>query len=82
MTSMNISLPKSPKDLVDEQVNQRGHGANSEHVRELIRKEQDRLQLRSPLLTGKSSAPTKPLDDAYFDSVRGKVRTTEPSARL
>lgn len=38
MTTMNISLPDSLKDFVDEQVNQRGYGTSSEFVRELIAK--------------------------------------------
>ena len=55
---MNISLPDTPKAFVDEQVSQRGYGTSSEYVRELIRRVQDRLQLRNLLLAGASSAPT------------------------
>ena len=79
MTTMNISLPDSLKDFVDEQVNQRGYGTSSEYVRELIRKEQDRLQLRSLLLAGASSAPTKPVDGAYFEGLRKRVRAATKS---
>ena len=43
MSTMNISLPDSLKDFVDEQVAQRGYGTSSEYVRELIRKDADRL---------------------------------------
>ena len=81
MTTMNISLPDSLKDFVDEQVDERGYGTSSEYIRELIRKEQDRLQLRSLLLAGASSAPTKPVDGAYFDGLRRKVRAAKPGAR-
>lgn len=81
MTTMNISLPDSLKDFVDEQVDERGYGTSSEYIRELIRKEQDRLQLRSLLLAGASSAPTKPVDGAYFDGLRGKVRVAKRGAR-
>lgn len=81
MTTMNISLPDSLKDFVDEQVSQHGYGTSSEYVRELIRKEQDRLQLRSLLLAGATSAPTKPVDAAYFDGLRRKVRVTKLGAR-
>jgi antitoxin ParD1/3/4 len=72
MTTMNISLPDSLKDFIDQQVDQRGYGTSSEYVRELIRKEQDRLQLRGLLLAGASSAPTKPVDGAYFEALRRK----------
>ena len=62
MTTMNISLPDTLKSFVDEQVNQRGYGTSSEYVRELIRKDQDRLQLRGLLLAGAASNPAAPAD--------------------
>jgi antitoxin ParD1/3/4 len=72
---MNISLPDSLKAFVDEQVSQRGYGTSSEYVRELIRREQERQKLRGLLLAGASSAPTAPVDEAYFDGLREKVRS-------
>jgi antitoxin ParD1/3/4 len=63
MSTMNISLPDSLKAFVDEQVSQRGYGTSSEYVRELIRRDQDRLQLRNLLLAGASSAPTAPVNE-------------------
>ena len=81
MSAMNISLPDSLKDFVDEQVDQRGFGTSSEYVRELIRKDQDRLQLRGLLLEGATSAQSKPVDKAYFDSLRRKAKAAKPSAR-
>lgn len=71
---MNISLPDALKSFVDEQVTQRGYGTSSEYVRELIRKDQDRLQLRELLLAGASSAPSSPADGAYFEQLRDRVR--------
>jgi len=60
MSKMNISLPDSLKAFVDEQVTQRGYGTSSEYVRELIRKDADRLHLRGLLLEGAASAPAAP----------------------
>jgi len=71
---MNISLPDSLKAFVDEQVSQRGYGTSSEYVRELIRKDQDRLQLRGLLLAGAASTPATPADASYFDGLRDRVR--------
>ena len=74
MSTMNISLPEMLKTFVDEQVSQRGYGTSSEYVRELIRKDQERQQLRGLLLAGAVSAPTRPVDGAYFDTLRARVR--------
>lgn len=74
MSTMNISLPDSLKAFVDEQVSQRGYGTSSEYVRELIRRDQDRLQLRKLLLAGASSAPAAPVNEGYFEGLRERVR--------
>ena len=74
MSTMNISLPDTLKSFVDEQVSQRGYGTSSEYVRELIRKDQDRLKLRGLLLDGAASNPAAPADTSYFDGLRDRVR--------
>jgi antitoxin ParD1/3/4 len=74
MSTMNISLPDTLKAFVDAQVNKGGYGTSSEYVRELIRKDQGRLQLRALLLSGAGSAPTAPAAGAYFEGLRAGVR--------
>jgi antitoxin ParD1/3/4 len=82
MSTMNISLPDTLKSFVDEQVSQRGYGTSSEYVRELIRKDHDRLHLRNLLLKGAGSNAAAPADNAYFESLRDRVRTgIKPKAR-
>lgn len=73
MSTMNISLPDTLKSFVDEQVSLRGYSTSSEYVRELIRKDQDRLQLRGLLLAGAASSPTAPADSRYFEGLRARV---------
>jgi len=73
MSTMNISLPDSLKEFVDTQVDSRGFGTSSEYVRELIRRDQDRQQLRGLLLAGAQSEPTAPVDAAYFDGLRKRI---------
>lgn len=73
MTTMNISLPDTLKAFVDGQVEDRGYGTSSEYVRELIRKDQDRQNLRALLLAGAASQPGKTADSAYFDGLRNRV---------
>lgn len=71
---MNISLPDSLKAFVDEQVTSRGYGTSSEYVRELIRRDQERVRLRALLLESAAAAPAGPADGAYFDGLRDRVR--------
>jgi len=70
---MNISLPESLKDFVDEQVNERGYGTSSEYVRELIRADQDRQHLRKLLLEGGRSPLTAEADASYFNDIRDRL---------
>lgn len=67
-------LAETLKSFVDEQVSQRGYGMSSEYVRELIRKDQDHLQLRGLLLAGAASDPAAPAEASYFDGLRSRVR--------
>jgi antitoxin ParD1/3/4 len=74
MSTMNISLPDALKAFVDEQVSHGTYGTSSEYVRELIRKDQERLHLRGLLLAGAASAPSAPTQPAYFAQLRDRVR--------
>ena len=71
---MNISLPESLKDFVDEQVSDRGYGTSSEYVRALIRADQERQSLRKLLLAGASSPTAATIDEAYFRKLRTRAR--------
>ena len=80
---MNISLPETLKAFVDEQVSQRGYGTSSEYICELIRKDQDRVRLRSLLLAGASSSPAAQADARYFEGLRNRVRqSARPDASV
>ncbi len=71
---MNISLPETLMAFIDKQVARGGYGSSSEYVRELIRRERDRQGLRKLLIEGASTAPTAPVDEAYFSSLRKRAR--------
>ena len=77
---MNISLPDELRDFVEEQV-KRGYGTSSEYVRELIRRDQDRLHLRNLLLTGAASPPATPADETYFKRLRNRLRAERAANR-
>ena len=74
MTTMNISLPDTLKEFVDQQVTTAGYGTSSEYVRELIRHDQDRLRLRNLLLEGAQSKVTGPADADYFANLRSDIK--------
>jgi len=81
MNTMNVSLPDSLKAFVYEQASPRGCATSSEYVRELIRRDQDRLQTRKLMLAGASSASTAPVSDPHFDGLRERARSAGKSRR-
>lgn len=78
MSTMNISLPAALKSLVDEQVSSRHFGSRSAYVRELIRRDQQRVQMRGLLLEGGNSASAAPADAAYFATLRRRATPGGP----
>jgi antitoxin ParD1/3/4 len=76
MTTMNVSLPDELKAFVDEQVHGGAYGSTSEFVRDLIRREQHRQQLRGLLFDGARSPAGPTGDDAYFATLRDRARPT------
>ena len=80
MGTMNVSLPDELKDFVDEQL-KRGYGTSSEYVRELIRKDQDRLRLRELLLAGAASPPAALASATYFRRLRSRLRARQATGK-
>jgi len=79
MGTMNISLPDGMKSFVDDQVAERGYGTSSEYVRDLIRREQERLELRKLVLDGAGAPRTGEADAPYFAKLRARARA--PAAK-
>ena len=73
MTTMNVSLPDELRSFVDAQVNEGNFGSTSEYVRELIRRDYDRRELRAALLEGARAPVTVTADAAYFASLRDRA---------
>jgi antitoxin ParD1/3/4 len=79
MHTLRIMLPAAMKAFVEQQVAQGGYGNSSEYFRELIRRDQDRTQLRTLMLDGVGSATHQMIGPPYFDELRKQVRTREAS---
>lgn len=76
MTTMNISLPDSLKQYVDQQVATAGYGSSSEYVRDLIRQDQERKaerQLAQMLADGLASGPALPATPEFWAERRAKL---------
>ncbi len=74
MSTMNISLPETLKSFVDSQVSDGDYTSSSEYMRELLRKEQDRVRLRRLILDGmESELIDEPMDSRYFDKLRKRI---------
>jgi antitoxin ParD1/3/4 len=80
MATMNVSLPDALKQFVEAQVTEHGYGTSSEFVRDLIRREQARAQLRALVVEGMASGPGSELDDAYFERLRERIRNAGTDA--
>ena len=75
MSTMNISLPETLRSFVDSQVSDGDYGSSSEYMRELLRKEQDRVRLREMLLDGAASPLSENVWNAeYFEKMRQRVK--------
>ena len=74
MATMNISLPDVLKSFIDSQVSEGDYTSTSEYMRELLRKEKDRVHLRRLLMEGiESEVVDEPMDDRYFDDLRKRI---------
>lgn len=73
MTSLNISLPQSLKDFVEDQVLSHGFSTPSEYVRALIRDEQKRRaaqRLETLLLEGLESGEPIEITPEFWERKR------------
>jgi len=76
MASLNISLPQSLKDYVEEQVTANGYSTPSEYVRELLRHDQRRRseeKLEVLLLEGLNSGDPIQITPEYWENKRRQL---------
>jgi antitoxin ParD1/3/4 len=69
MTTINVSLPESMRDFVNQQVAQGGYSTISEYVRQLIRLEQKQAaqnKLEALLLEGLNSGEPIEVTDEWW----------------
>lgn len=91
MTSINISLPESMRDYIDQQVQGGAYSTASEFVRQLIREDQKReaeQRLQVALLDGLDSGEPIEITNEWWDRKRAELtarlnggRTSENSSK-
>jgi antitoxin ParD1/3/4 len=76
-TTMNVSLPRTQKEFVDQQVQQGSFSTVSDYIRDLIRREQRALareDLERKLLEGLNSGPSTEMTKADWEELRDGLR--------
>ncbi|MCE2905008.1 MAG: type II toxin-antitoxin system ParD family antitoxin [Anabaena sp. CoA2_C59] len=77
MKSMNISLPDTMGDYIEEQVAQGGYSSASEYFRELVRQDQKQRaneRLQTMLLEGLNSGNATEMTAQDWEDIRQAVR--------
>jgi antitoxin ParD1/3/4 len=73
MTSMNISVPESMKEFIEDEVSSGGYGTASEYVRELVRdakKQKEEERLETLLIEALESGPASPLTKKDWEAIK------------
>ncbi len=77
MKTMNVSLPDTMRDYIEQQVKAGGYGSVSEYIRDLIRQDQKRKakeHLETLLLEGLDSGTATSMSDGDWTEIRQAVR--------
>ncbi len=77
MTTMNVSLPRTQKEFIDQQVHQGSYSTVSDYIRDLIRREQRALareELERKLLEGLNSGSASEMTKADWKELRDGLR--------
>lgn len=74
MATMTLSLSDSLKAFIDAQVADQGLTADSDYVLALVQLEQDKQRVRDMLIEGRDSGQGRPVDAAYFERLRERIR--------
>lgn len=73
MSTMNISIPELLRVHVEQKVKKGLYSTHSEYVKELIRKDLEREQLRDLIMEGINSPTGSAIDENYFSSLKRRI---------
>lgn len=76
MTTLNISLPESMREFIDQQIQSGGYSTASEYIRHLIRIDQEKAekkQIEKLLLEGLNSGEAVEINDDWWSQKRTEL---------
>ncbi len=73
-TTMNISLPETLRDFVEEAVKAGGYSSVSEYMRELVRQAKTERDLEDRLLAALDSADLGPVGPDFFEGLKARAK--------
>lgn len=85
MERITITLPEEMKGYVEAQIDGGSYGNTSEYIRDLIRHDQERRELRAveaKVLEGLRSGPSKPWTAKEKNKIRAAVKKQADKRRL
>ena len=74
-TTMNISLPETLREFVEEAVSAGGYSSVSEYMRELVRLAKAERDLEQRLLAALESSDLGEIGPEFFDGLKAKAKT-------
>jgi len=79
MSTLNISLPESMREFINQQIKQGGYSTASEYIHNLIQQDQEKTekkQFEQLLLEGLNSGETMEMTDDWWSQKKAKLVQT------
>ena len=76
MTTLNISLPDTMREFIDQQIKIKGYSTASEYIRHLIRQEQEKeaeKRIETLLLEGLDSGESIEITEEWWENKRKQL---------
>lgn len=74
--TVSVALTDSLRAYVEARVTEDGYSSAEEYLRDLIRRDRERQELRRLVLGGLASGAGEVVDDAWFEGLRAETRTS------
>lgn len=73
-TTLSPALSDDWLSFIDSQVGQEGYDTADDYVQAMLRREREIARVRALLFEGRDSGPAEPIDEAYWERQRERIR--------